>query len=74
MSETRCAFGFPKGATSKFGSEKNPIDGIWEHMKDKCGDISKDQFFGFEAIPDIAMENNRFGSIAACHLNMLSLV
>lgn len=68
LSETRKAFGFPKGVTTSHGNEKNPIDGIWELMKEKVGSITKDQFFGFEPIPGIDMEQSRIGSVAGCHL------
>ena len=75
LSETRKAFGLPKGATSIYGSDKNPINGIWEHLKDKVAGISKDQFFGFEAIPGVESEQTRIGSVSACHLilNMVGL-
>lgn len=68
LSETRKAFGFPKGAASKHGNDKNPIDGIWDHMKSKVEGISKDQFFGFEAIPGAEVEQSRMGSVSGCHL------
>lgn len=68
LTETRKAFGFPKGVTSTHGNEKNPINGIWEHMKDKVGEISKDQFFGFEAIPGVEIEESHLGSVSGCHL------
>ncbi|HFD33022.1 MAG TPA: hypothetical protein ENJ28_10020 [Gammaproteobacteria bacterium] len=68
LSETRKAFGFPKGTTSTHGNDNNPIDGIWEFMKNKVGDTSKDQFFGFEAIPGVEVEQSRLGSVSGCHL------
>lgn len=68
LSETRKAFGYPKGATSKHSNDKNPIDGIWNHMKDKLEGVSKDQFFGFETIPGAEVEQSRIGSVSACHL------
>jgi len=68
LSETRKEFGFPKGATSMHGNDKNPIDGIWEHMKDKAGCVSKDQFFGFESSPGVEVEQSRIESVSVCHL------
>lgn len=68
LSETRKAFGFPKGATTSHGNEMNPIDGIWEHMKDKVGSVTKDQFFGFEPVPGVEIEPSRLGNVAGCHL------
>lgn len=68
LSETRKAFGFPKGTTSAHGNDQSPIDGIWENMKDKVGGASKDQFFGFEAVPGVEIEQSRIGSVSRCHL------
>ena len=65
--ETRKAFGFPNGVASH-SNEDNPIDAIWDHMKDKVGSATKDQFFGFETIPGVEIEQSRLGSVAGCHL------
>jgi len=68
LTETRKAFGFPKGATTSHGNELDPIEGIWMHMQDKVGSSTKDQFFGFEPIPGVELELSRLGSISGCHL------
>lgn len=72
LSNTRKAFGFPKGATIH-SNEMNPIDAIWEHMKGNVGSCTKDQFFGFESIPGVEIEQSQLGTIAGCHmvLNMV---
>jgi hypothetical protein len=68
LSETREAFGFPKGATSNHSNDESPIDSIWEHMKEKVGNVTKDQFFGFEPVPGVEIEQSRIGSVGGCHL------
>lgn len=68
LSKTREEMGFPKGATSTASSALNPIEAIWEHMKDKCQGITRDQFFGFDAIPGITENYPQSTSVSACHL------
>lgn len=68
LPKTREEMGFPKGASSTVTNASNPIETIWEHMKDKCHGVTRDQFFGFEAIPGITENYPQSTSISACHL------
>lgn len=75
LSETRKAFGLPKGATSLHGHAPNPIESIWSSISENIEGVTKDQFFGFEGIPGVDMQESRVGSVSACHLilNMVGL-
>lgn len=68
LTETRSSFGYPKGATSLHESDPNPIDRIWERLGPKFSGVTKEQFFGFEAIPTVNLERSRIGDVAGCHL------
>lgn len=68
LTETRSSFGYPKGATSLHESDENPIDKIWERLGPKFRGVTKEQFFGFEAIPAVDIERSRLGDVAGCHL------
>ncbi len=65
LTKTRREFGFPYGLSN----EDNPIDVIWDSLKEKVeGKVTKEQFFGFESIPGVEVELSRIGSVAGCHL------
>lgn len=68
LTETRSSFGYPKGATSEHENDVNPIDKIWERLGPKFDGVTKEQFFGFEAIPTVDIERSRIGDVAGCHL------
>lgn len=59
----------PSGATDKHKDDIDPIDGIWNYMKNKVpACVTKDMFFGLEPMLSNKMEITRIGSISACHL------
>lgn len=68
LTETRSELGYPKGVTSLHENDQNPIDKIWERLGPKFNGVTKEQFFGFEAIPDVEMERSRISDVASCHL------
>lgn len=68
LTETRSEFGYPKGATSLHENDQNPIDKIWERLSPRFSGVTKEQFFGFEAIPTTEVYRSRVGDVAACHL------
>ncbi|MBU2112156.1 MAG: hypothetical protein KKE94_00120 [Gammaproteobacteria bacterium] len=68
LTETRSELGYPKGATSLHENDLNPIDEIWERLSSKLTGVTKEQFFGFEAIPNVDGKRSRIGDVAGCHL------
>lgn len=68
LKKTRSDFGYPKGATSLHENDQNPIDKIWERLSPKLSGVTKEQFFGFEALPTLEVERSRIGDVAGCHL------
>lgn len=68
LTEYRSELGYPKGATSLHDNDQNPIDKIWNRLSSKLSGVTIEQFFGFDAIPGVEVEQSRIGGVASCHL------
>jgi hypothetical protein len=50
IEDTRQGIGTDKGRLSNLANDDNPLEQIWDLVKDKVGNLTIDQFFGFDPL------------------------
>ena len=76
LQDFRTELGLGNQEREKSGNSTSPIDAIWELIGDSVGEVSKQQFFGFEPILESdEIQRTQHGSIAGAYtvLNLLGL-
>jgi len=74
IDKTRNDLGLKSSLRKEIEKSDSPIDKIWDIIGPSMNGVKKDQFFGFEPIPEIqGVEHTQHGSITGAHtiLNMI---
>ena len=50
LEKTREAFGTHKGRAGNLQAHENPLEEIWKLIRSSCGNLTSEQFFGFDPI------------------------
>jgi len=76
IDKTRIEMGLNSGVRKKAENSESPIDELWRIIAPSTGEVTKNQFFGFEPIPGIeGVQHTQHGAFTGAHivLNMLGL-